>query len=119
MSWCQKRRSRAFMQPKLEAIFAALSAHRRATEEASLRALFEADAGRFDHFSARLGDLLVDYSKCAVTEETIRLLEALVRTAEVERKRDLMFSGARINATENRAVLHVALRDTSGRPLVV
>jgi glucose-6-phosphate isomerase len=97
----------------------ALGAHAAARREAHLRDLFAADPNRFDRFSLALDDLLVDYSKQRVTEETIGLLAALARAAEVEAWRDRMFAGERINTTENRAVLHVALRNRSGRPILV
>ena len=63
--------------------------------------------------SLRLDDLLLDYSKHRVTEETMRLLLDLARAADVEGWRDKMFEGARINFTEDRAVLHAALRNRS------
>jgi glucose-6-phosphate isomerase len=97
----------------------ALEAHAAARRGAHLRDLFAADPNRFDRFSLALDDLLVDYSKQRVTEETIGLLAALARAAEVEAWRDRMFAGERINTTENRAVLHVALRNRSGRPILV
>jgi glucose-6-phosphate isomerase len=84
-----------------------------------LRGLFELGPDRFERFSARFDDLLLDYSKCAVTSETLRLLEELVQGADVAGRRDDMFAGRRINVTEDRAVLHVALRNRGGRPIVV
>ncbi len=74
------------------------------------RALFAADPSRFDRFSLRLGDLLLDWSKCAVDETTMADLHALARAADVAGLRERMFAGERINTTEDRAVLHVALR---------
>ncbi|GAB4415564.1 MAG: glucose-6-phosphate isomerase [Sideroxydans sp.] len=76
----------------------------------SLRQAFAADPQRFDRFSARYDDLLLDYSKNLISEETMRLLMALARQAQVETWRERMFSGEKINFTENRAVLHTALR---------
>ncbi len=84
-----------------------------------LRDLFEADPKRFERFSARDGDLLLDLSKNRVTEETLRLLLALARQQRLEAWRDRMFAGERINATEDRAVLHIALRNRSNRPIRV
>ena len=84
-----------------------------------MRALFDADAGRFDRFSLRLGDILFDYSKNRITGETMKLLVALARQAGVPAAIGAMFGGARINNTEDRAVLHVALRNRSGRPIAV
>ena len=75
-----------------------------------IRKLFSADPERFDHFSAVMDDLLLDYSKCCVTTETMTLLNNLVTAADVAGRRDAMYRGDIINTTENRAVLHVALR---------
>ena len=78
-----------------------------------MRSLFAADPDRFTRFSLRLDDLLVDYSKNLITADTIRLLLSLAREEEVEAWRDRMFAGDQLNATEGRAVLHVALRNRS------
>jgi len=97
----------------------ALSQHRDAQGDQSLRTLFAQDPRRFEKFSLELGDLLLDYSKNRVTEETMRLLFALARQSRVEEARDRMFRGEKINGTEGRAVLHVALRNRSNRPILV
>jgi glucose-6-phosphate isomerase len=97
----------------------ALVAHRATLAPVALRDLFAADAGRFADFSLRAGPLLLDYSKNALTRETLALLFALARRCGVERQRDAMFAGERINHTEDRAVLHVALRNRSPRPVMV
>ncbi|MDX9862147.1 MAG: glucose-6-phosphate isomerase [Rhodospirillales bacterium] len=88
----------------------ALAAHHRQAASVSMRDLFAADPQRFDNFSLSLGDLLLDYSKNRVTGETLRRLVDLARAADVEGWRDRMFAGEKINFTEGRAVLHVALR---------
>ncbi len=75
-----------------------------------LRDLFKQDPGRFDKLSAEAAGVFLDYSKNIVDEKTISLLCDLAREARVEAQRDAMFTGARINVTENRAVLHTALR---------
>ncbi len=103
----------------LEKAWADLAAHRTRTVSHHLRELFAADDKRFSSFSARLDDLLLDYSKTAVTAETVELLLALAEAADVEAKRDAMFAGEPINTTEGRAVLHTALRNQSGRPVIV
>lgn len=103
----------------LEKAWADLSAHRTRTASQHLRELFAADDKRFATFSARLDDLLLDYSKTAVTPETMELLLALAEAADVEAKRDAMFAGEPINTTEGRAVLHTALRNQSGNPVMV
>ena len=84
-----------------------------------LRQWFESDAHRFERFSARRTGLLVDYSKHLITGQTLSLLRQLARARGVETLRDRMFAGDHINVTENRSVLHVALRNRSGRPMVV
>ncbi|QJE73898.1 glucose-6-phosphate isomerase [Aerophototrophica crusticola] len=97
----------------------ALAAHRQAMEGVSLRDLFAQDPGRFDRFSVRVPGLLLDYAKNRVTGETMSLLLDLARSRDLEGWRDRLFSGARINTTEDRAVLHVALRAPKGRRIEV
>jgi glucose-6-phosphate isomerase len=97
----------------------ALAAHRDAMLPVHVRDLFAADAKRFERFSLEVADVLVDYSKNRVTEETMKLLFDLARQARVFDWRDRMFAGEKINRTEDRAVLHVALRNRSNRPIVV
>ena len=104
---------------ELRAAWKALHAHRTAIEKRSLRALFDADRQRFERFSLRLGDMLFDYSKNLVSEETMVHLFALARESRLEEKIAAMFSGERINFTEHRAVLHTALRAPDAAPLVV
>ncbi|MDR3504905.1 MAG: glucose-6-phosphate isomerase [Acidocella sp.] len=76
----------------------------------SISALFDADPARFAKFSARFGEMLLDFSKTSLTEQSLALLLQLAADAGVETRRDAMFAGAKINVTENRAVLHTALR---------
>ncbi|MCO5057142.1 MAG: glucose-6-phosphate isomerase [Rhizobiaceae bacterium] len=97
----------------------ALRSHRAETAAMSMRDVFAADPGRADRDTATLDDLSIDFSKCAVDVETMRLLAALAKAAGVEERRDAMFAGARINTTEDRAVLHVALRNRPDRPIHV
>ena len=96
-----------------------LAAHRRAIDGHHMRELFAADPGRFDRFSLRLGQILFDYSKNRITGETMELLFALARQRGLTSAIEAMFGGARINNTEDRAVLHVALRNRSGRSIAV
>ncbi len=100
-------------------IWQRLETHRDDIQRTDLRGLFRQDAERFEHFSGRLGDLLIDYSKHLITKETLRLLRELARQRQVEALRDRMLAGDRVNVTENRAVLHVALRNRSGRSMSV
>ena len=97
----------------------ALAEHHRVVAPLHMRDLFRDDPSRFDRLSLRLGELFVDWSKHRVTAETMRLLTALAHDRGVEERRDAMFAGERINTTENRAVLHVALRNRSKRPILV
>jgi glucose-6-phosphate isomerase len=97
----------------------ALERHRRELESVHLRELFVADPERFRRFSLRLNDLLFDYSKNRVTMETMRLLVELAEQARLVELREAMFAGEKINTTEERAVLHVALRNRSNRPIYV
>jgi glucose-6-phosphate isomerase len=97
----------------------ALAAHAAAMEETHLRALFAADAERFSGFSLEQEGLLLDYSKNRVSGETMGLLFDLARAADLEAWRDHMFQGERINLTEDRAVLHIALRNRANRPIMV
>ncbi len=100
--------------------WAALLTHRAALENVTMRELFAQDADRFSRFSRRLTpDFLVDFSKHRLTPDTLKLLLKLAREAGVEQLRDRMFAGEKINTTENRAVLHVALRNRSNRPMLV
>ncbi|MDQ0403138.1 glucose-6-phosphate isomerase [Streptomyces sp. NBC_01723] len=88
----------------------ALAKHREQLGDVRLRELFAADPGRGTDWSLRVGDLYVDHSKHLVTEETLRLLRQLAAATGVFGLRDAMFRGERINITEDRAVLHTALR---------
>jgi glucose-6-phosphate isomerase len=97
----------------------ALVVHHESVREVHMRALFEKDPERFARFSTSLGDLLVDYSKHRVTEETLKLLLGLAEQAKVGEWRDRMFRGEKINGTEDRAVLHTALRNRGNRPVLV
>jgi glucose-6-phosphate isomerase len=103
----------------MQSIIDTLTSTVAATHAEDLRAAFAADPQRFSRYSASLDDLLMDYSKCAVNDEVLDLLEQLITAAGVADKRDQMFSGAPINFTEGRAVLHTALRNRSNRPVMV
>ncbi|MEU7423791.1 glucose-6-phosphate isomerase, partial [Streptomyces sp. NPDC040750] len=88
----------------------ALAKHREEWGDTHLRDLFAADPQRGDAYTLRVGDLYVDYSKHLVTDETLALLRQLAAATGVFELRDAMFRGERINVTEDRAVLHTALR---------
>ncbi|HVB47118.1 MAG TPA: glucose-6-phosphate isomerase [Burkholderiales bacterium] len=95
--------------PRSEA-WRALQAHHRQIGDLHLRQLFAEDAQRVERFSAEGAGLHLDYSKNRITAETMRLLLALAEERGVPARRDAMFRGDRINVTEKRAALHVALR---------
>ncbi|MCI4378992.1 hypothetical protein PGIGA_G00222640 [Pangasianodon gigas] len=89
----------------------------------NMRQMFEADKQRFSKFSLTLktddGDILLDYSKNLINEDVMKMLIELAKSRGVEAARDRMFSGEKINFTEGRAVLHVALRNRSNTPINV
>src|ERR1700685_1710429 len=87
--------------------------------EIHLRELFAADPGRGERLIAEAGGLYLDFSKNRVTDETMILLGELARECGVAERRDAMFAGERINVSENRSVLHVALRMPSNRSLIL
>ena len=97
----------------------ALESHFKTMQNVHMRELFAQGAGRFEAFSLRLGDIVFDYSKNRVTRETVQQLVSLARAAKVPEMRDAMFAGEKINTTENRAVLHVALRNRPDNPIYV
>jgi glucose-6-phosphate isomerase len=98
----------------------ALTAHFENAQDMELKTLFALDEERFDKFSTRFQeDVLVDYSKNLINEETMSLLFKLAEETELKSAISAMFSGEAINKTENRAVLHTALRNRSNTPVVV
>ncbi|HHB1593692.1 TPA: glucose-6-phosphate isomerase [Vibrio campbellii] len=98
----------------------ALTAHFESAQDMDLKELFAQDAARFDKYSARFGsDTLVDYSKNLINEETLKHLFALANETELKSAIEAMFSGEAINKTEDRAVLHTALRNRSNKPVMV
>lgn len=96
-----------------------LAAHKNTLETVPMRTLFENDPQRFDKFSLRLDDLLFDFSKHRITTETLELLVNLANQMKVPEFIKAMFRGDRINITEDRSVLHIALRNRSDRPIEV
>src|SRR5690606_39935459 len=84
-----------------------------------LKTLFAQDSARFHNFSARFEELLVDYSKNLLDEETLQNLLELARECELPEAIEKMFTGDKINQLEKRAVLHTALRNRSNQPVYV
>ena len=97
----------------------ALQQHYQSVRDVRMRDLFDQDRGRFEKFSLEHNGLLLDYSKNRVTEETMSLLASLVEQADVAGWAQRMFSGDKINITEQRTVLHTALRSSGDKPVYV
>ncbi|ACT14783.1 glucose-6-phosphate isomerase [Pectobacterium aroidearum] len=108
------------INPSQTAAWQALQHHFDAMKEVQISELFAQDSDRFAHFSATFDDLmLVDYSKNRITTETMEKLHALARETDLSAAIQSMFAGEKINRTEDRAVLHVALRNRSNTPILV
>lgn len=99
--------------------WAALGAHFKAIKDTHLRDLFKEDEGRFGQYHLTDGDILFDYSKNRINNETLSLLLQLAEETGVKDAIAAMFGGDNINVTEGRAVLHTALRNFSGKPVMV
>ncbi|MGR9051698.1 MAG: glucose-6-phosphate isomerase [Gammaproteobacteria bacterium] len=96
-----------------------LQTHRASLRHFDLRDAFAKDPSRFDRFSLSFNDILFDYSKNFITDETLKLLSDLAQQTDLASKIEAMFSGKKINHTERRAVLHTALRNRSNEPVFV
>lgn len=101
------------------AAWKALETHYASMKDAHMRDLFANDPSRFDKFSSKFEDILLDFSKNRITDETMDLLYKLAEQQNVKGKAQAMFKGEKINNTEDRAVLHVALRNQSNTPIYV
>ncbi len=97
----------------------ALQKHYEAIKDSQMRDMFAKDPERFNKFSLKLENMLLDYSKNRINEETMKLLVELAKASGVEEAREKMFTGEKINWTEGRAVLHTALRNRSNKPVMV
>ncbi|MFJ5510936.1 glucose-6-phosphate isomerase [Pectobacterium jejuense] len=108
------------INPSQTAAWQALQTHFDAMKDVQISELFAQDSDRFAHFSATFDDqMLVDYSKNRITAETMEKLHALARETDLSAAIQSMFAGEKINRTEDRAVLHVALRNRSNTPILV
>ena len=103
--------------PSATAAWEKLAAHYGTMKRVHMKRLFAEDPERFRDFSIRFDDILVDYSKNRITAETLRLLHDLAEACGLKDAIDRMFAGDRINETENRAVLHTALRNRANAPV--
>jgi glucose-6-phosphate isomerase len=97
----------------------ALETHYQEVAPLQMRDLFKQDPKRFEKFSLRFADILFDFSKNRITDKTLPLLYDLARQSDLKGWTEKMFTGQKINTTEDRAVLHVALRNRSNRPILV
>ncbi len=100
-------------------VWQTLCQHQQSVVKLHMRDLFANDPQRFEKYSFHLDDILFDFSKHRITDETLPFLMQVAREADIENWRDKMFSGEKINITENRAVLHTALRNRSNTPVLV
>jgi glucose-6-phosphate isomerase len=114
-----KNRAESSTPPQESAVWQALIRHQTTCASASLRELFAADQGRADRYSLQFNDLYLDYSKNLITDETLELLFRLARESELALWQERLFGGERINHTEGRPVLHMALRSRETAPLVI
>lgn len=106
------------VDPTSTTAWQALQQHHALFEQVQIRHLFDNDEERFERFSISLGDILFDYSKNIITENTVDLLVDLANECGLKAALAAMFAGEKINETENRAVLHTALRNFSGKPVI-
>lgn len=107
------------IDPTTTKAWSKLANHFKEIESTHMRDLFASDSTRYDKFNLSFEQLLVDYSKNRLTQETIDLLMALAQECQLNEAIQSMFSGETINQTENRAVLHIALRNRSNSPIYV
>ncbi len=96
-----------------------LADHFKTLENEEINSLFASDDSRFEKLSTQFEDILLDYSKNLITPETIGLLKNLAQDVKLDEAKKLMFAGDKINETENRAVLHIALRNQANKPIIV
>ncbi|MCX8026627.1 MAG: glucose-6-phosphate isomerase [Thermodesulfovibrionales bacterium] len=107
------------INPKKTSAWKSLKTHYQFMKTQHIKDMFENDKERFKRFSLRFEDMIVDYSKNIITQETMGLLFDLARQCKLQDAIESMFNGERINETENRAVLHTALRNRSNTPVYV
>ncbi len=97
----------------------ALTEHYHEIKDIHMRELFESDADRFDNYSLELNDILYDYSKNRINEQTVKLLLQLANDVDLSVWIEKLFKGEPINHTEHRAVLHTALREQGNKPIII
>jgi len=104
---------------KQSELWSALASHYNEIKHVHMRDMFDQEENRFEKYSLKLNDILYDYSKNRINDETLKLLLRLTDEADLSGWIEKMFTGAPINNTEHRAVLHVALRDQNNQPVMV
>ena len=107
------------MIPAAKNVLDQLETHHNTASDQRIADLFASNPNRFDAFSASCGQILFDYSKNNVTDETLILLFGLAEAAQVRQKIQALFAGNHVNLTEDRAVQHMALRNRSGGPVII
>jgi glucose-6-phosphate isomerase len=107
------------INPTTTAAWKALSAHAEEIKKTSMKDLFKEDSKRFSKYSLTQGDILFDFSKNIITDKTLELLFQLANECQLRDSIMAMFNGEKINVTENRAVLHTALRNFSNTPVMM
>lgn len=108
------------INPTTTQAWAALEAHKAAFGKTTIQELFAQEPNRFADYSLTFNnEILVDYSKNNINQETLKLLRQLAQECALDSAKEAMFTGAKINRTENRAVLHTALRNRSNAPVLV
>jgi len=119
MFWIWRWRMLEKKNPVRTAAWKELKTHFSAMKDRQMKDLFDEDPDRFQKHTIRFENMLFDYSKNIINDETLRFLLDLARETDVEGAIEKMFSGDRINETENRAVLHTALRNRSNTPVIL
>ena len=107
------------INPTETAAWSALTAHQIEMKKLQMKSFFEEDPNRFNKMSIKFGDILFDYSKNLINEDTLQKLFQLADECKVKIAREAMFAGEKINQTEDRAVLHTALRNFSDNPMTI
>ena len=106
------------INPTTTSSWQSLQHHFSEMKTVQMKTLFVAESDRFNKYSLSSGDILFDYSKNIITERTIQLFIELANECRLTSAIEAMFNGEKINETENRAVLHTALRNFSGKPVI-
>jgi len=107
------------INPTKTKAWAELTQHQKHLQHVKIKELFDSNQSRFDEFSLRFNDILIDFSKNLITKETLRLLLDLANETDLKKNINAFFSGEKINETEHRAVMHTALRKLNHNPVFI